>query len=105
MWYHFVSTMVVYVAVYMLIAIVTVKSLWARKFFEGAPIILIQDGKIIRKNLKSVHYEVNSLLEECRLAGYFDINDIQIAAMESGGRISFLHYVDKRPVNTGDLGL
>ncbi|WP_171903808.1 DUF421 domain-containing protein [Cellulosilyticum sp. I15G10I2] len=104
-WFHFVSAMAVYVAVYILIAVITVKSLWARKFFEGAPIILIQDGKIISKNLKSVHYEVNSLLEECRLEGYFDINDIQMATMESDGRISLLPTVDKRPVNVGDLKL
>ncbi len=104
-WFHFVSAMGVYVAVYMLIAVITVKSLWARKFFEGAPIILIQEGKIITKNLKSVHYEVNNLLEECRLEGYFDINDISMATMESDGRISLLAKVDKRPVNVGDMKL
>lgn len=104
-WFHSLTAMGVYVGVYILITLATVKSLWARKFFEGAPIILMQDGKIINKNVRKVRYDANNLLEECRLAGYFDVNDINLAIMESGGKISFLPKVQKRPVNVEDMGV
>ncbi|MDF2614146.1 MAG: putative rane protein [Clostridia bacterium] len=104
-WFYFVIAMSIYAGIYTLIAILTVKSMRARKFFEGAPILLMQDGKIIYKNLRKVRYEVNSLLEECRLAGYFDINDLNMAIMESDGKISFLPKVSKRPINVEDMQL
>jgi len=104
-WFDFIVAMAVYGAIYTVIAIATVKSIWARKFFEGAPIILIQDGKLVTKNIRRVRYDVNNLLEECRVAGYFDVNDLDMAIMESGGKVSFLPKVDKRPVNVGDMNL
>lgn len=89
-WYDFLIVLIVYVTIHYLITWATIKSLWARKFFEGAPIIIMEEGKIIEKNLKRVHYDVNTFLEECRLAGYFDIADIHTAIMESSGKISFI---------------
>jgi len=104
-WFYFVVAMAIYAGIYTLIAVVTIKSIWARKFFEGAPILLMQNGKIIYKNLRKVRYDVNNLLEECRQSGYFDINDLNMAVMESDGKISFLPKVDKRPVNVCDMKL
>ncbi len=104
-WYYFVTAMGIYAGIYILIAMASIKSLWARKFFEGAPIILIQDGKIICKNVKKVRYDINSLLEECRFAGYFDVSDINIAIMESNGKVSILPKLNKRMVTIGDLQL
>lgn len=104
-WFYFVIAMSIYAGIYTLIAIISVKSIWGRKFFEGAPILLMQDGKVIYKNLRKVRYSINSLLEEARLAGYFNINDINMAIMESDGKISFLPKVDKRPVSVEDMKL
>lgn len=56
----------------------------------GTPTILIQKGKILKKNLKKVKFDVNDLLEECRSKNYFDLKEIEYALMESKGTLSIL---------------
>ena len=57
-----------------LISILAMKSIVFRRFFVGVPTIIIQDGVLLEKSLKKVKMDVNDLLEECRLNGYFDIS-------------------------------
>ncbi len=89
-WYDYVVVMGIFVGLHQISTFLTMKNTWARKFFEGAPVILMQDGKIIEKNLRRVQYDINTLLEDCRLEGYFDITDVDTAIMESTGTISFI---------------
>ena len=56
----------------------------------GTPTILIEDGKIIKSNLKKVKFDINDMLEECRGNGYFDVNEIAYAIMEANGKLSIL---------------
>ena len=97
---HGTVAVIVFGVVAYIVSIVTLKSLKARKFFIGDPTILIEDGKIIYKNLKRAKFDVNDLLEECRINGYFDISEIDYALMEANGKISFLAKPDyQNPVN------
>ena len=97
---HGTVAVIVFGVVAYIVSIVTLKSLKARKFFIGDPTILIEDGKIIYKNLKRSKFDVNDLLEECRINGYFDISEIDYALMEANGKISFLAKPDyQNPVN------
>ncbi len=104
-WIDFVFAMAIFGLIDTLIAILTLKSIWARRFFEGDPVIIIQDGKIIEKNLKKIKFTVNEFLQECRIGGYYNIDDISMAIMESSGKISFLPKVEKRPVNVEDMDI
>ena len=97
---HGTVAVIVFGVVAYIVSIITLKSLKARKFFIGDPTILIEDGKIIYKNLKRSKFDVNDLLEECRINGYFDISEIDYALMEANGKISFLAKPDyQNPVN------
>lgn len=97
--------MVIYSLVAVGISIVTNKSIKARRFFTGASLILIDNGKIIRGNLKKAKFDINDLLAEARYSGYFNISDIQYAILEINGHISFLPKSDKRPIMPNDLGM
>lgn len=66
------------------------KSQSARKFLEGEPSILIRKGKINFKALKSQQINLDELMEELRLAGYFDLNEIEYGILENNGQMSFL---------------
>lgn len=66
------------------------KSQSARKFLEGEPCILICKGKINFKALKKQQINLDELMEELRLAGYFDLNEIEYAILENNGQMSFL---------------
>ena len=83
---HGTVAVLVFGLVAYLVSIFTIKSLKARQFFIGDPTILIQDGKILYKNLGKVKLDINDLLEECRINGYFDISEIDYALMEANGK-------------------
>lgn len=87
---HGVVAVIVFGLVAYLVSILSLKSLRMRRFFMGDPTMLIQDGKIVYKGLKKARFDVNDLLEECRIKGYFDIREIDYALMEANGDISFM---------------
>lgn len=62
----------------------------SRKILEGEPCILISRGKINFKALKKQQINLDELMEELRLAGYFDIAEIEYAILENNGQMSFL---------------
>ncbi len=75
-----------------LIAYLTLKNIRIRRFFNGVPTILIDNGKIIEKNLLKEAIDVNDLQEEARQNNYFDLSKIKYAVLETSGKISFLPY-------------
>ena len=66
------------------------KSQFTRKILEGEPCILVCKGKINYQALKKQQINLDELMEELRLAGYFDLNEIQYAILENNGQLSFL---------------
>ncbi|MEN8077260.1 YetF domain-containing protein [Clostridioides difficile] len=66
------------------------KSQFTRKILEGEPCILVCKGKINYPALKRQQINLDELMEELRLAGYFDLNEIQYAILENNGQLSFL---------------
>ena len=66
------------------------KSFRARAFLSGKPLVLLDQGVIDRKNLKRARLDLNEFLTYCRIAGYFDLNEIQTAVLEHNGSVSFL---------------
>lgn len=66
------------------------KSQYARKFIDGEPSILIYKSKINYTALKSQQINLDELMEEIRLAGYFDLSDVQYAILENNGQLSIL---------------
>jgi len=86
-----------------LVSILCMKSILIRRFFMGTPTVMIEHGKIIQDSFKKVRYDINDLLEECRIHGYYDIADIEYAIVEANGELSILP--KNRPVNIKDLDL
>lgn len=82
---------------------ITFHSIKMRKFIDGSPIILIQNGVIIEKNLKKSKYNLDNLLETCRLNNAFNIKDIKYAILETNGKVSMILYEDKQTVKIHDL--
>ncbi len=86
-----------------LISILTMKSIHLRRFFMSTPTILIDKGEILMEGLKKVKFDVNDLLEVCRIKGYFDINEIEYALMEANGEVSFIPKEKNRTVTLDDM--
>jgi uncharacterized membrane protein YcaP (DUF421 family) len=63
---------------------------WARSFLSGHPIVLVQDGEVIERNLKRERITHEELAEQARGQQITSIKDIQWAVFEPGGTISFI---------------
>ena len=88
-----------------LTSILTMKSMTLRRFFMSTPTVLIEKGEILIDGLKKVKFDVNDLLEVCRIKGYFDLTEIEYALMEANGDISILPKEKNRSVQLGDLNI
>lgn len=102
-WYKGITAMVIYAMFSIVFEFIQQKSSSFRKFISGKPIIIVEKGKIIKKNMKKARIELDDLISFARAAGYFNISDIDYAVMENTGKISFLPVPLKRPLNPKDF--
>ena len=93
----------VYGAVSILLSKITGLFPKTRKFINGSPTILMNNGKIYRKNLKKAKLDLSEFMVMCRQQGYFNLQDIQTAVFEFNGRLSILPVSSKRPATPQDL--
>ena len=63
---------------------------WARSFLRGDPIVLMQDGKVIERNLKRERLTRDELAEQARGQQITSLEDVQWAVFEPSGSISFI---------------
>lgn len=56
-----------------------------------------------RKNLKKSKFDIHDILGMCRSQGYFNIQDVEYAILETSGEMSILPKSLKKPVVVGDL--
>jgi uncharacterized membrane protein YcaP (DUF421 family) len=62
-----------------------------RGVLEGEPLVIIQDGKPIERNMRRERLALDEVMEEARSNGQIaSIDEIQFAIIESNGSISFL---------------
>ncbi|MGL4874720.1 MAG: DUF421 domain-containing protein [Clostridium sp.] len=66
------------------------KSQFARRLLDGEPSILIYKSKINYNALKVQQINLDELMEEIRISGFFDLEDIQYAILETNGDLSIL---------------
>ena len=97
--------MIVYGAITFILSVATRKMSRIRKFVNGTPTIIMNNGKIYRKNLKKAKLDLSEFMVMCRQEGYFNLNDIQTAIFEYNGRLTVLPVSTKRPMNPLDMNI
>lgn len=69
---------------------VTQKKKSLRKLLEGEPSIIVYKGKFSHRALKKNHIDLNQALMLIRQKGYFSIQEIEYAILETNGMVSVL---------------
>lgn len=95
--------MTIYGLCSLFVSFITSKSIIARRFISGVPVVLIEHGKISKDRLKKVKLDVNDLLQDAREDGIFDISLVDYAIMEASGKVTFLLKSNENPVTLNDL--
>lgn len=97
--------MAIYCLLVVLTSWLTTHSVRMRRWLTGRTLVLLQNGTLYRENLKKAKLDVNEFLTQCRDSGYFDLNDIQLALLETTGKISFLPKSAMHPATPQDMGV
>jgi uncharacterized membrane protein YcaP (DUF421 family) len=61
-----------------------------RPVLDGEPLVLVQDGEIIERNLRRERITVGELLAEARQQQVASVDEIRFAVLETNGRISVI---------------
>ena len=99
------TAMAIYGGVTLLLSIVSNKVPKSRKYLNGTPTILMDDGKLYRENLKKARLDLSEFMVMCRQQGYFDLTNIQTAVFEYNGKLTILPVSTQRPATPKDMNL
>ncbi|CDM70349.1 putative membrane protein [Clostridium bornimense] len=106
---HVVFSGVIALIVFTLLTIATsylnLKSYTVRRIINAKTLILIENGRIIDKNMKRLRITINELMMKLREKDVFSLEDVQFAIMESNGQLSVLIKANKKPVTPYDMDL
>lgn len=72
-------------------------------FLSGKPVIVINPKGIDHRALKNLNLSVDDVFEAIRGCGYFSIEQIQYAIMETNGKLSVLPKSEFAPLTVGDM--
>lgn len=81
----------------------TTKSQWFQDFISGKYTIIIENGKMMQKNMTKQKYNITELLEQLRMNGVTKIDDVEYAILETSGQLSVILKAPKRPVAAEQL--
>lgn len=104
-WYKPMTGIIVYGLIAWLVHYAACKGIKARLLVSGQSIVLMENGVIYKHELKRASIDINEFLAQSRIAGYFDLNEVQSAVLETNGHISFLPRAKNTPVTVGDMDL
>lgn len=88
-----------------LISILLIKSRKIKKLISFEPIIVVQSGKIIFKNIKKIGYTASDILMLLRENSIFDMDMVEYAIIEPNGNVSIMKKAEYEPITTKQMGL
>ena len=96
--YYPLTAIVIYTVIMWFISYLTEKNIKLRRFFTGRSIVLMQSGKIYQKNFKTSKIDINDFLVQCRINGFFTLDDVDTAILDEVSKY-------EPPVNVQDMNI
>lgn len=92
-------------SLHLILSFVALKAPRFRRVIEDEPIILIEKGKILKKQLSKTKITVESLLMDLRIRNAPYLSEIDYAVLESNGQISVIKKTDDNVLTPNDMNL
>ena len=89
----------------LLLSSLALRSARLRKLLCGKPVILIENGRILRKNLAKTCITLDELSGHLRLKDILDPTTVQYAILETNGDLSVFPYPKDRPATAAEAGI
>lgn len=87
------------------VSYLTMKSAGLRAVISGRPTVIVANGHIVEQSMNELRYTVDDLVEQLRLMGYPNIQDVEFAILETNGQLSVIPKSQKRPLHAADIGV
>ena len=87
------------------ISYLALKSKKLRSLICGKPTIMVENGKIDWENFRKNLYNLDDLQEQLRTKGFFDLQEVEFALLETNGSLSVLPKANRRPLTPADMKL
>jgi uncharacterized membrane protein YcaP (DUF421 family) len=84
------TTIFTIAAIQVVLGYTAFRSKRVRTILEGEPVVLIEDGRVIEKNLRRARIAEDELAEEARLSQVASLSDIAWAVLETSGKVSII---------------
>ena len=102
---HGLLPIIIVVAVELLLSWLCMGSIKLRRILCGKPVILIENGHIIQKNLRKNRITADELTGHLRLKEVLDLSTVQFAILETNGNLSVFLYPEHLPATAQDAGI
>lgn len=102
----FLNTITIIVVIYLMHYLVSYGAVKNRRFAKlviGQPIVLIAGGKLMRPSMGKGLFPLELLLSELRVADAPNLNDIEVAVLETSGHVSVLKKADAQPATPSEM--
>ena len=90
--HHGISAILSVVVLEMVFSTISLHCIRFRRILCGKPVILIENGKILYKNLKRSRVTLDELTGQLRLKDVLDISTVRFAILETNGSLSVFPY-------------
>ena len=89
----------------LVLSALSLRSIRLRKLLCGKPVILIENGNILQRNLKKTRVTLDELTGLLREKDVLDLRSVQYAILETNGNLSVFPYPKERPASAKDAGI
>lgn len=89
----------------LVLSALSLSSLRVRKLLCGKPVILIENGKILQKNLRKTRITIDELTGHLREKDILDLQAVQFAILETNGNLSVFPYPGEKPAAAKTAGI
>ena len=83
----------------------SLRSIRLRKLLCGKPVILMENGNILQKNLHKNRITLDELTEMLRQKYVLDLKQVQYAILETSGSLSVFLYPKEKPASAKEAGV
>ena len=84
-------------------SIAILKSRKIGKLITFEPVVVIENGQFVKKNMMKLKYSIDNVLMMLREKDIFDLQEVEFAVIESSGKLSVLKKAQNQPVTPKDL--
>lgn len=92
-------------ALTLMLSVLMLKSIRFRELICGRPSVIVEQGKLLEKEMARNRFTADELMEELRMQGITDLSTVKYAILENSGELSVILQEMDSPATPRQLGI